>query len=252
MIHVIKEKKKKEEKGRRKRTKRIKSQKKYKSEIDKLREELKLKKPSTPLNQINHLDKKDQLMIKNNYLFLQVEQTKTSSPSQPGSDTTKPGSPPQPDTSKLPQPDQGKLDQGKLDQRPKMRPQKPRRSDEIAKLMESKKGLLEDAQVGVKLEDFKSIDGLSGNCQQLTINYNKLVDEYGLYKQIANNKYNKKVDELIQKQRDIEDLKRVSLSLKTNLDKLRNICKLKVEAIDLVNQEDNKIKEKEFVHYLIT
>ena len=67
-----------------------------------------------------------------------------------------------------------------------------------------------------------------------------------MYKRIANSKYNQKENEVLEKQRDIEDLKRVSLGLKNNLDKLRNICKTKVEAIDLVNQEENKTKEAEF------
>ena len=90
------------------------------------------------------------------------------------------------------------------------------------------------------------MDGLISGYNLLNDNYNKLLDEYTLFKRIANNKYNQKRDIIHEKETEIEEFKRVTLLLKQNLDKLRYICKMKVEAMDLVKIEDNSEKEKEF------
>ena len=75
--------------------------------------------------------------------------------------------------------------------------------------------------------------------------YYELLDEYYLFKKEANTTNNKHVRLLIKREKEIDELKNIIISLKGNLEQFRDICEKKALDQELTYEEEKEKINKE-------
>jgi len=96
-----------------------------------------------------------------------------------------------------------------------------------------------------KKETLQRVDNTLKASDDVNKVYYELLDEYYLFKKEANTTNNKHVRLLIKREKEIDELKSIIISLKSNLEQFRDICEKKALDQDLTYQKEKKKINKE-------
>ena len=117
---------------------------------------------------------------------------------------------------------------------------------EINTVLNEKGDILGDSLLGDdKKETLKRVDNTLKASDDVNKVYYELLDEYYLFKKEANTTNNKHVRLLIKREKEIDELKNIIISLKGNLEQFRDICEKKALDQELTYEEEKEKINKE-------
>ena len=95
-------------------------------------------------------------------------------------------------------------------------------------------------------EEIKDVDLVRGRFNSFVNDYYELLDMFYSYKKNKENGEKEDVILLLKQEKQIEELKDIVLEYKTNLEKFRIACELRVDKTKAQNKKEIKESEKEF------
>ena len=95
-------------------------------------------------------------------------------------------------------------------------------------------------------EQLRDLDIVVNEYNYVNEYYYKLLDEFQSYKKRTKNIEKKGIRLLLQKEREIDSLKKIIIQLRNNLDIFKNACKEEVAGLKIENEEALSKKEEDF------
>ena len=115
----------------------------------------------------------------------------------------------------------------------------------MTSLFKGEKSKLEEDIINITKEDIQSVDSVVDKYNDVNKTYYELLDEYYSFKKIVGNKENKYIRLLIIKEKEIDELKDIVLTLKSDITQFKEICEKKAIDSDIEHQTELKINKKE-------
>ena len=113
----------------------------------------------------------------------------------------------------------------------------------ITNIFEDDKELQDENYGPITSDDIDDIDRIIRKYNTMNEDYHELIDEYYEFKKSSSSKEDRNIKLLVNKEKEIKELKEIIMAMKQTTNKLKDSCEKKIVAGKLVRKSDQLTEE---------